>query len=80
MKHFIKKTKKSIGTKNKLYCERSQSNRYAIFQVISAVVRIYLLYILKRMVITLVLNVKRCFNTKKETFSSVLWDSDLMKL
>jgi len=37
------KAKKSGGTKNKLYCERSQGNRNMIFQVISTVVRIYAL-------------------------------------
>jgi len=35
--------KKSGGTKNKLYCERSQGDRYTIFQIISTVIRIYVL-------------------------------------
>jgi len=51
--YFYYEAKKSGGMKNKLYCERVQCNRYVIFQVISAVVRIYVLSftdILKQMV------------------------------
>jgi len=36
---LTKKAKNSGGMKNKLYCKRSQDNRYTIFQVISTVVR-----------------------------------------
>jgi len=42
-KLFLLQKKKSGDTKNKLYCEKSQGNGYMIFQVISAVVRIYIL-------------------------------------
>jgi len=37
------KAKKSGGTKNKMYCKRSQKNGYTIFQVTSTVVRVHLL-------------------------------------
>jgi len=57
-----------------LETQRINVNRYMIFEVISTVVRIYFLsfyrYLEAKWFLTFMLNVKNCFNTKAEAFSS----------
>jgi len=54
---------------NKLYCEKCY--RYAIFQVISTVIKIYIFILFLQIsrseqLLTFVMNMKRCINTKKK--------------
>jgi len=81
------KAKKSGGMKNKLYCKRSQGDRYMIFQVISTVVRIYVFPftdISKRMVSNVCAGCEELFQHQKRNIVVHIffnyWDLYLLKL